>query len=100
MGTLGISLAPTFPSGPYPDVLIYILGCIFFPEVLTHKVLPSPADLLLTASGERVSETRADNREVDYSELPVTSEDLSLHCLLPQLLQHSPASQGHRRKVK
>lgn len=81
-------------------MLIYILGCIFFPEVLRHKVLPSPAGSLLTTSGEQVSENRADNREVDYSKLLATSEDLSLHCLLPQLLQHSPAFQGHRKNVK
>lgn len=66
--TLGITLAHTFPSGPCSDVLIYISGCIFFPEVLKHKVFPSSAGLLLTTSGEQALETKADNHEADYSE--------------------------------
>jgi len=31
------------PGGPRTDVLIYIFGCIFSPEVLKHKVFPSSA---------------------------------------------------------
>lgn len=51
--------------------LIHIFGCIFFPEVLKHKVFLSSAGLLLTASGERGLETKAGNREVGYSEFLV-----------------------------
>lgn len=39
-----------------------------------HKVFPSSAGLLLTTAAEEVLETKADNREVDYSELLVNLE--------------------------
>lgn len=70
-GALDTALAHTLPGGPCSDVLIYIFGCVFFPEALKHKVIPFSAGLLRTISGEQVLETKADNREVDYSELLV-----------------------------
>lgn len=64
-----IALAHTFPSGLFSDVLIYIFGCVFSPEVLKHKVFSFSAGSLLTTSEEQALETKADNHEVDDLEL-------------------------------
>lgn len=86
-------------SHPCSDVLIYISGCKFSPEVLKHKVFPSPAALLLPTAGEHILETEADNREVDYSELLVNLKArVCTARSIPQFLQHFPTSQGHRKK--
>lgn len=95
-GTAGTALTHSHPCS---DVLIYISGCKFSPEVLKHKVFPSPAALVLPTAGEHLLETEADNREVDYSELLVNLKArVCTARSIPQFLQHFPTSQGHRKK--
>lgn len=86
-------------SHPCSDVLICISGCEFPPEVLKHKVFPSPAASLLPTVGMCILETKPDKREVDYSELLVNLKaPVCTARSIPQFLQHFPTSQGHRKK--
>lgn len=56
-----------------------------------HKVFPSSAGLLLTTAAEEVLETKADNREVDYSELLVNLETRACTaCLVPLTFLYLP----------